>query len=343
LEVLVLRVKNLLNLSGDKLYTLPLLVMYITDGCNSRCATCDIWRNPRRNMSLKLAQELADTAQEIGMRWVLISGGEAMQHPEWHTIARMFKDKGVRVMMLTNGLLVKKQIAQLDGAIDDLIVSLDGATPEMYEVIRGVDALDLVLEGMKLASELTTVSTRTTVQQRNYQQIPQIVDVALANGASSVSFLAIDVSNPYAFGDRQLTTPEGALSVQDIPQLEQVLTSLERDYAWAFEQGKIAESPQKLRRILLEYFKALHGTSQFAPPRCNAPHMSTVVEVDGTLRPCYFLPAYGRLKPDGESLSQALNVPAAQALRQAYRTGQRAECAKCVCPLYKSPRELLKM
>src|ERR1044071_3284365 len=101
--------KHLLNLVGDRLYTLPLVVLYLTDGCNSRCVTCDIWRNPRRNMKMELVEEIASAFQELQVRWVLLSGGEAMQHPKWSEIARRFRAEGTHVMMLTNGLLWRKQ------------------------------------------------------------------------------------------------------------------------------------------------------------------------------------------------------------------------------------------
>ena len=53
----------LLNLVSDKLRALPLVVLYLTDGCNSRCVTCDIWKLPRRNMSMELVDQLAAVAR----------------------------------------------------------------------------------------------------------------------------------------------------------------------------------------------------------------------------------------------------------------------------------------
>ena len=92
------RVKNLLNLASDSLHSLPLLILYLTDGCNSRCVSCDIWQNPRRNMPMPLVDSLLETVPELGIRYVLLSGGEAMQHPEWDTIAKKFRAAGVHVM-----------------------------------------------------------------------------------------------------------------------------------------------------------------------------------------------------------------------------------------------------
>src|SRR5690349_9234626 len=144
-----MKAKNLLNLVGDRLHTLPLVILYLTDGCNSRCATCDIWRNPRRNMRMELVESVAGTFRELGVRWVLLSGGEAMQHPQWPEIARRFKDEGAHVMLLTNGLLLRKQASDVLANVDEVIVSLDGGTAETYEAIRGVDAFDLVMDGIR--------------------------------------------------------------------------------------------------------------------------------------------------------------------------------------------------
>jgi len=346
---------------GDKLHTLPLVVLYLTDGCNSRCVTCDIWRSPRRNMRRDLVEQIASTCADLQVRWVLLSGGEAMQHPHWPQIARRFRDEGVHVMLLTNGLLLRKQADDLVGNVDEVIVSLDGGTAATYDAIRGVDAFDLVLEGICAVRERgLPVTTRTTVQRMNFREIPQIIEAARSSDVNQISFLAVDVSNEFAFGPRftadaslipltQIPAPDqsNALSKDDVDELTQILDEVEVRFAAEFASGRLTESPQKLRRILADYFKALNGEGDFQRPRCNAPHFSTVIEVDGTLRPCYFLPSYGKIQSNNgatvvnSSVQQQLNTDTAQALRRAYRTGQRPECERCVCPLYKGPRSLL--
>ncbi len=339
-----MRVKRLFNLAGNRLHALPLLILYLTDGCNSRCITCDIWRNPRRNMPLPLVESIAETCSKLGVQWLLLSGGEAMQHPQWPTIAQRFQREGVHVMLLTNGLSLKKEASDVAESVDEVIVSLDAGNAATYKAIRGVDAFDVVLAGIDAVRERgIPVTTRTTVQRDNFHEIPQIVEIGIAHDVNAISFLAVDVSNDEAFGNRS-EQPPGALTADDIPQLEAVLNTLEHDYNHVFARGQIAESPQKLRRTLLTYFQSLiDDRMTFPAPRCNAPHISTVIDVDGQLRPCYFLPSYGRLQPDGDRLPQAINWNAAQELRQAYKSGQRPECKRCVCPLYKGVRSLWQM
>ena len=345
-----MNVRSLLNLTSDRLRTLPLVVVYITGGCNSKCVTCDIWKLPRRNMEMALVKQMAAEFPKLGVRRVVLSGGEAMQHPEWPRIAQMFRAGGAKVTLLTNALALKKQAEQVIESIDTLVVSLDGGTSETYRAIRGVDALSPILEGIQIVSEAGIgVTTRTTVQRANFREMPLIVDVAKEAGARKVSFLAVDISNMVAFGPRfdeagvplsAIHTPPGAaLTRNDLPEFEYVLDCLEETHAEDFKSGLMAENPEKLRR-LYGYFKALHGIVDFEPPRCNAPHISTVIEVDGTLRPCFFLPEMAKLDHD-HSLVEAINDPRALELREAYRTGQRAECERCVCPLYRGPRSLL--
>jgi MoaA/NifB/PqqE/SkfB family radical SAM enzyme len=365
-----MRPKHLLNLVSDRLHTLPLVVLYLTDGCNSRCVTCDIWRNPRRNMGMELVEEIAGTFQELQVRWVLLSGGEAMQHPRWPEIAQRFRSEGAYVMLLTNGLLLRKQFGDVASSVDEVIVSLDGGNAATYQAIRGVDGFDLIIEGIREVRKCSIpVATRTTVQKANFREMPQIIETAKDAGVNRISFLTVDVSNEYAFGPRFVADstlkvvasggmgapPEHgpaatALSPDDVHELSEIIGVVVDRFSKDFQSGLISESPDKLRRMV-DYFGALNSDNLFPRPRCNTPHTSTVIEVDGTLRACYFLPAYGKISVSNthtqsfatHSLKDAINSANALALRRAYRTGQRPECERCVCPLYKGPRALMRM
>lgn len=274
--------------------------------------------------------------------------------------------------MLTNGLLVRRQIQTVIDTVDELIVSLDGGTAATYEAIRGVDGFERVLEGITAARRAgKPVTTRTTVQRANFREIPQIIAAAKRADASKVSFLTVDVSSQFAFGPRFVSEalfddmtgtafetpdhhpPAAALTIEECAELELILAQVERDYSNDFLNGRIAESPAKLRRMT-DYFRALLGQHEtdaavraahpFPPVLCNAPKTSAVVEVDGRVRPCYFLPSMGRVRlSEGVSLTDAINSDAAVTLRRQQRQGNRDECARCVCPLYKGARGLLAL
>src|SRR5258708_29285995 len=117
----------------------------MAEGCNSRCVAGDIGKLPRRNMDMALVRRLVTEFQALDVRQVVLSGGEAMQHPEWPRIAEMFRNVGIKVMLLTNGLALKKQVREVIDNVDGLTVSLAGCTSETYRAIREYDVQPPIL------------------------------------------------------------------------------------------------------------------------------------------------------------------------------------------------------
>ena len=328
-----------LNLAGDRLAALPLAIVYVTDRCNSRCITCDYWRYGQTNLPLPEARRLAPQLRALGTQVVLLSGGEPLVHPHWSDVAGVFRDAGLRLWLLTAGLSLARHAAKVAELCERVTVSLDGATPETYRAIRGVDGFESVCSGVRDAvARGLPVTLRCTVQRGNYRELPRLVRLARELGAERVSFLAVDVSTHVAFARPEDYERTMALGAGDLPAFAGVLDELEREFAAEFAGGFIAESPAKLRR-LHQYFAALLGQARFPPVRCNAPRFSAVIGADGHLQPCYFIDGAARL--EGQPLAEALNGPALVALRGDIRAGRRAECAKCVCSMYRSPKELV--
>ena len=92
----------------------------------------------------------------------------------------------------------------------------------------------------------------------------------------------------------------------------------------------ILESPDKLRRIVRHFTDLSSGNS--VAPICNAPWKSAVVELDGSVRPCFFQPVIGKI--DGATpLEHALNGDDAIAFRSTLDIDSNATCKRCVCSL----------
>ena len=102
------------------------------------------------------------------------------------------------------------------------------------------------------------------------------------------------------------------------------------DCAADFASGFIAESPEKLRR-LPRYYRAIDGDGAFPETVCNAPWVSTVVEADGTVRPCFFHHALGNLHE--QPLEAILNSADAIDFRRRLDVRRDPICRKCVCTL----------
>ena len=126
-----------------------------------------------------------------------------------------------------------------------------------------------------------------------------------------------------------------ALSPNEVAAFDALLDEVIASHAADFASGFIAESPEKLRR-LVRYYAALNGAGDFPPTRCNAPWVSTVIEADGTVRPCFFHHALGNIRE--QALGDILNSPEAIAFRRNLDLATDPICRKCVCTLHVGAR-----
>jgi Fe-coproporphyrin III synthase len=315
---------------------LPLVTLYLSERCNSRCITCDYWRNGVADMSLDSVRRLLPDLVRLGTQVVLISGGEPLLNPEWPQIADLLRSRGLKLWLLTSGLSLAKHARRATALFEAITVSLDGTNCATYAAIRGLDAFAKVCEGIRaVARTETPVSVRVTLQRANYRQLPQFVQLARELGAHQVSFLAVDVANPHAFAREDDFTSDLALQPQDLPVLAEILDDVEHEHAAEFRSGLIADSPRKLRRIH-QYFAAVCGVAPYPEVRCNVFEYSAVIGATGRVSPCFFIAG-----PPGaiwrNDLEEVLNHASMSALRAGIRAGKRAECARCVCSLWRDP------
>jgi MoaA/NifB/PqqE/SkfB family radical SAM enzyme len=312
---------------------LPLVTLYVTDRCNSRCITCDYWRHGGVDLSPAAVDALLPELKELGTQLVVLSGGEPLLNPEWAKIAERLKSAGLEVWLLTSGLALAKHARRAAEIFAAITVSVDGTDRETYAAIRGLDAFDKVCEGVRAVAGTVPLNLRVTLQRANYRQLPGFVDLARTLGARQVSFLAVDVVNGHAFARAGDTSAEPALRAEDLPELERIIERMERDYAAEFRSGFIAESPPKLRRIL-QYFGALRGRGVYPEVRCNAPEFSAVVDARGGVQPCYFIQGPPRASGDRGLRARLESGPMSE-LRAAIRDGKRTECKTCVCSMWR--------
>lgn len=316
----------------------PLVTLYLSERCNSRCISCDYWRNGRADLDLEAVSRLLGSFERLGTEVVLISGGEPLLNPEWAAIAELLRNHGLRLWLLTSGLSLAKHARRAASLFDAITVSMDGTDSRTYTEIRGVDAFDVVCRGVRAAVAASVpVTLRVTLQRGNFRQLPAFVDLGRRLGVAHVSFLAIDVANAHAFGRQGGFMADLALRPEDLAELERLLIDLEREHAEAFSSGFIAESPEKLRQRILRYFTAVCGLGAYPAVRCNAPEFSAVIDARRHVSPCFFIdgPSEAVVEDDLEGV---LNGESMAALRHAIRSGTRAECSRCVCSMWRDLR-----
>jgi MoaA/NifB/PqqE/SkfB family radical SAM enzyme len=113
-----------------------------------------------------------------------------------------------------------------------------------------------------------------------------------------------------------------------------IIDGLLLDYEKYFLANYIAESPGKIKKIY-QYYAAFYGLNPLPYKKCNAPWVSTVIEADGTVKPCFFHEAYGNIK--NGSLQNIINSDTAIDFRKQLNMDTNDTCKKCVCYLNLSP------
>ncbi len=146
------------------------IAVELAAACNLDCIMCPVptTSRPRMLMEPALYRDVIDQlASEHGFVLLPQGFGETMLHAKWAELVGYAVEKGVRpIVMLTNGtLLNQKNIERLlDLAIDFLVISIDGVTPETYASVR-------------VGGDLTKVeaNVRRLIEMRGSRPSPKLV------------------------------------------------------------------------------------------------------------------------------------------------------------------------
>jgi MoaA/NifB/PqqE/SkfB family radical SAM enzyme len=318
--------------SQAQLITLPILILNVHSRCNCRCVMCDIWkRESNEQMRAQDLERHRASLKSLGVRHVVLTGGEPLLHNDLTTLCNFFREQNIHLTLLTTGLLLHKRAEEVAVLFDDIIVSLDGPQ-EIHDAIRRVSgAYNLIHKGVAAIrhhNPAMPITCRTTVQKANHRHLRETVDAARALGLDSISFLAADLTSE-AF-NRPLIWPgekqsEIGLNLEETKALE-----AEIEYEASIHHKYIAEPAAKLRKIPRRFREHL-GQLQPQAPLCNAPWVSAVVEVDGSVRPCFFHRTIGNITTS--TLEEVINGEVAQEFRQSLDIENNETCRRCVCSL----------
>ena len=102
--------KRQLTLTTHRIHTLPVVVLMPHSRCNCRCVMCDIWKANRNGSTLTSAdlERHLDDFRRLGVRQVVLSGGEALMHPNLFALCDVLKTLDVKITLLSTGLLMKR-------------------------------------------------------------------------------------------------------------------------------------------------------------------------------------------------------------------------------------------
>lgn len=165
----------------------------LTPLCNLDCKMCYVHlSNPtvkERMLSGEHWINLMAQAIDHGMMVALLTGGEAMTHPDFKKIYMYLIEQGVAVRVKTNGILLNKEAIKLFTEYPPyrIDVSLYGCDSESYKAITGHDVFEIVTTNIRVAiAERQHVRLMITPSAQMLPWVDRVMEYAKSFGADYI-------------------------------------------------------------------------------------------------------------------------------------------------------------
>jgi len=174
------------------------LQLSVTNACNLQCVHCyrDETKAFRDELSVEemiaLFEQFKAFVDKRGMEGLItFGGGEPLLRRDLGLLSRVAHSMGLAVRIISNGVLSAKQAEYLaEWGIRLVQVSLDGATAEVHDRVRGAGMFEKALEGCRnlLAAGVHVNHKVTLIKGFNDHQIPEFFAVANRERIPLLSF-----------------------------------------------------------------------------------------------------------------------------------------------------------
>jgi len=165
---------------------LRLLAWEITKRCNLYCAHCRAATEDatcENELSTEECFRLVDSIVEVGKPILILTGGEPLYRSDVFQIGRYAADRGLRVVLGTNGTLITSEVAAAlkEVPISRVGVSIDFPTAELQDEFRGkAGAFEAALAGIAEAQRAgIDVQINSTITKANAPLLDSLLNLAL--------------------------------------------------------------------------------------------------------------------------------------------------------------------
>jgi MoaA/NifB/PqqE/SkfB family radical SAM enzyme len=158
----------------------------LNNACNANCGFCNFARDqlPKSRWTYVDrggALDALDILYRQGIRYLVLTGGEPTLHPNHVEFVRRGSDLGMKVMLVTNGGLLKDhKIRELaDAGLSSLIISIDAASREVHEQNRGLPGVcDRIVEANRTLKQIGMHATASVTMSRlvDYDALPGFLE-----------------------------------------------------------------------------------------------------------------------------------------------------------------------
>ena len=287
----------------QKLPHIPnLIILDVTHRCNLGCRICDIWKTKETEKDIEgvYIKKLLWQAKELGIKEIALSGGEPLLRNDIFEIfeyARKIKIKDLGI--LTNGILIEKNINRLNSYLADntisLVVSLDSLNQDLHNEIRNNNfAWEKTMGSLKALSLLKRENSQinfnliTIVLNQNLEELSRIAEFIKSLGANSLQFQPLLPSN-LRMEERKFSN--FWVSSERMPLLDEALDKL------IYFKDKIPLFIKNSQRNLSLIKKYYRGQLTQNDIKCESAYKTILMSNQGRFTTCFS--SYGDAKKEG--------------------------------------------
>jgi len=194
------------------------IVVELTNRCNLSCRHCFAGRHGGRDdLPLEVLDKLLAGAKELGIERLAFTGGEPTLHPRFPEIVRRTSEAGYEFSLVTNGQnfpSIYAHILPYRQQLGVVTFSLDGATEETHEHLRGKGAYIKVLQAVSICVvDKIPFTFNFTVTAHNRHELEDMARLATNLGSHGLRFGHL-LPTPSAVSHNLTLSPEGRKAVE---------------------------------------------------------------------------------------------------------------------------------
>lgn len=254
-----------------------------TTRCNFSCWYCIGRHMVQDDITLENFGKMLDNFPSVKVI-ALVGEGEPLLHKDFFTMAGMAKDRGIRVMIISNGSAFSQSVIRqlCETEIAYVSISIDSHVPETFAESRLEGNLDKVWQGIRRLREyrdangfkFPKIALKGTLFEATQDQLPAIVDAAKANGVEIFeSFQALNPKESYV-----RIYPAG--QARELPVASTVQQAINRDSLYGRTQL------QAFQDFCTEENLDFFPTLQSPPSRRNCSETWIYSLLSGDVTPC---------------------------------------------------------
>jgi cytosylglucuronate decarboxylase len=182
------------------------LYLRLTKDCNAKCFMCEFWKNSNHEfISDEQFDHVLDKDEQTGVRLIRFTGGEPLLCWKLPSYIQRCHSSGIKTSVVTNGILLPQQMECLvETGLDQIVISIDGSTPELHNSIRRTEGLLEIVENtlVKISKSYPSLRVRinTVVSMRNIRDLSSLAGWLEQHGVSQWSIIPIKLDG-YRWSD----------------------------------------------------------------------------------------------------------------------------------------------